>query len=169
MVFHGRQQALRELVAWLAAPKSDGRARIVTGRPGAGKSALLACLIVLSDPVMRKHARAAGALDGMPAGTIPPRGRSRPPCTRAKNARQHRCRDSEATGETAADADELIAKLRSRTKPMTIVVDALEEAREPPHIAFGLSRPLASPATVRLLVGARPEAAPVRRSGERPA
>lgn len=47
--FTGRTAALRDLVAWIARP--DGRARVVTGRPGSGKSAVLARLVMCADAV----------------------------------------------------------------------------------------------------------------------
>jgi hypothetical protein len=57
--FTGREQALRELAVWLSAKHSDGRARVVTGGPGCGKSAVLARVVTLADPTYRKEALAA--------------------------------------------------------------------------------------------------------------
>ena len=48
--FTGRDRVLRELTAWLGSPSSDRRARVITGEPGSGKSAVLARLIMLADP-----------------------------------------------------------------------------------------------------------------------
>ena len=68
--FTGRVTALRQLVEWLTTPQSDGKARVVTGSPGSGKSAVLARLVTLSDPEYRKKA----PLEGVPEETIPPEG-----------------------------------------------------------------------------------------------
>src|SRR5207302_6837750 len=53
-LFCGRDEAKREINRWLEAPP-DGRVKIVTGVPGSGKSALLAHLIVLADPAVRRR------------------------------------------------------------------------------------------------------------------
>src|SRR5690606_17833156 len=39
--FSGREAALREIISWLSRPEPDRRALVVTGQPGAGKSAVL--------------------------------------------------------------------------------------------------------------------------------
>src|SRR5262249_44079111 len=44
--FVGRDAALTELQQWLAMPEGDGRARLITGRPGSGKSAVLGRLMM---------------------------------------------------------------------------------------------------------------------------
>src|SRR5580704_14465214 len=44
--FEGRVTALAELSGWIASPLGDGRARVVTGKPGSGKSALLGRLFM---------------------------------------------------------------------------------------------------------------------------
>lgn len=50
--FTGRTRALGELSAYLSTsgPDHDRKARVVTGDPGSGKSALLGRLLALSDP-----------------------------------------------------------------------------------------------------------------------
>jgi hypothetical protein len=52
--FTGRVRVLSELAGWLGQPDSgDGRARVVTGGPGSGKSAVLGRLVCLADLRMR--------------------------------------------------------------------------------------------------------------------
>ncbi|HET6212495.1 MAG TPA: caspase family protein, partial [Micromonosporaceae bacterium] len=69
-LFTGRHAALRELSNWLRDIERDGTARVITGDPGSGKSALLARLTVLARP---EHLRKVPRLDQLPAETIPPR------------------------------------------------------------------------------------------------
>ena len=47
--FRGRTRALRELSEWLNDAEDD-RTRVITGRPGSGKSAIIAKIVTLSDP-----------------------------------------------------------------------------------------------------------------------
>jgi hypothetical protein len=44
--FRGRETALREIITWLDRPASDHRVLLVTGSPGAGKSAVLSRIVV---------------------------------------------------------------------------------------------------------------------------
>jgi len=53
--FTGRRRVLGELSAWLSNTE-DIRSRIITGRPGSGKSAILAEIVTLSDPEYRRKA-----------------------------------------------------------------------------------------------------------------
>ena len=57
--FAGRRRALDELLAWLHAPASNGRAKVVTGAPGSGKSAVLGLLSVAADPLALPDVRNA--------------------------------------------------------------------------------------------------------------
>jgi hypothetical protein len=71
--FSGRAQALRELVAWLVSEKPLDTLRVVTGAPGAGKSAILARVVTLSQQEYRKTLKPAG-LDALRQDTLPPEG-----------------------------------------------------------------------------------------------
>jgi hypothetical protein len=51
--FSGREQQLRELSAWLDDETAGPRVRVVTGKPGAGKSALLGVLVCAAHPMLR--------------------------------------------------------------------------------------------------------------------
>ncbi len=151
--FTGRTQALQELVAWLGGGRADGRVRAVTGGPGSGKSAVLARVVTLADPVYRQRVP-----DLEPAHrTVPPVG-----CVQVAVHARHKTVDdvvraiARAT-ELEADApDALIDALLARAELRTIVVDALDEAVEPTAIAGKLLRPLAADARVRVLAGTRP-------------
>jgi hypothetical protein len=71
--FAGRTQVLRQLVGWLSDPDLDHRARVVTGDPGSGKSAVLARLVTLADPAVRQRVPQS-VLTAAPPGTLPPIG-----------------------------------------------------------------------------------------------
>ena len=155
--FTGRTRVLQALVKWLTTPPgSDLKARLVTGRPGSGKSAVLGRLITLSDPNYRAEALRASAA----SGAIPPQG-----CIDiCVNARDMTVGEvvtmiAEAAGIEATSPDDLFLGLQDRHRPLVVVVDAVDEAAEPTELASKLLEPLAAAASsweTRLLVGARP-------------
>jgi WD40 repeat protein len=155
--FTGRTRVLKELVGWLSAPPGTmSRIRVVTGRPGSGKSAVLGRLVTLSDPVHR----AKVPLGDASAGTVPPEG-----CidvsvhAHGKTIEQILAVLAEATGIHADSPEELLLALANRVARLAVVVDALDEAVKPDEVARLLLRPLARSeggAGVRLLVGTRP-------------
>src|SRR5690606_5478010 len=51
--FRGRRAALATLIGWLSRPVADGRVLVVTGSPGAGKSAVLGRVVTTADPELR--------------------------------------------------------------------------------------------------------------------
>ena len=67
--FVGREAALRDLVSWLK-NADDLSARVVTGGPGSGKSAVIGRLVVLSDPDWRRTV----PMEDLAADAIPPEG-----------------------------------------------------------------------------------------------
>jgi hypothetical protein len=161
--FTGRVAALSELITWLTTPASavEVRARVVTGKAGSGKSAVLSRLATLSLPDYRRRV----PLDGVPKETIPPEGL----VTAAVLARQKTL--AECVGAIAVavgiDTDKpevLINTLAERDeaegRASVILLDALDEAVDPFAIARNLLRPLAQVRTVRLLVAVRREAFP---------
>ncbi|GAA3037470.1 caspase family protein [Streptomyces glomeratus] len=158
--FTGRHQALATLAGWLREPQHDGRARVVTGSPGSGKSALLGRLLTLSDPD-------ATARSATPEYMVPPAG-----CvTTAVHARGTNLESLTSRLAAAVDIDadtphQLLAELADRTTPHTVLIDALDEAgtgvsgTEPLRIARELLRPLTTLPRLRLIVGTRREALP---------
>jgi hypothetical protein len=154
--FTGRSQALRDLTAWLVGGRVDGRVRVVTGGPGSGKSAVLARLVTVSDPLYREQVPRLDPDDPAvpPAGSI-----DVAVWARNKTIEDVVAAIAQATELDADSPDALINKLLERDRPCTIVVDALDEAVEPAGIAGKLLRPLAADAAdagVRILVGSRP-------------
>ncbi|MFI6049017.1 caspase family protein [Streptomyces violascens] len=151
--FTGRAAALTALSRWLSQPSHDRRARIVTGGPGSGKSALLGRLLHLADiPVT----------DGTPPETVPPTG-----CVTTHLHLRRRTLDDvvaelgRAAGCVATTPDDLLGFLRDRSAQFTVLLDALDEAgivgdqAEATLIARALLRPMSTMAQVRLIVGTR--------------
>lgn len=139
--FTGRTAVLDELTDWLASPRHDGRARVVTGDPGSGKSAVLGRLLArVADQhhVVQLHARHTG-LESL-VGVL-----------------------AEVVRKPGAPLDGLLRALSEREdhNPVTVVVDALDEAgaagdtREGRLVARRLLRPLSVLPAVRLIVGTR--------------
>jgi hypothetical protein len=173
--FCGRRAILCELSAWLDDPGTGPGLRIVTGKPGAGKSALLGILVCSAHPQLRRHTRALwhGLQDMAPGQddrlVVVHARRLGLPQMVASLVRQleeitrphgvdaaHR-----VTGEeTSATAAHLVGLMPHDGPPVTIVIDALDEAERPGDIAATLILPLAQLAQqpgsrLRLLLGTR--------------
>jgi WD40 repeat protein len=156
--FTGREQALREIVAWLTMPTNDHMARVVTGGPGAGKSAILGRLVLLADPKQRARLEACGAIVGVAADTLPEPGVIDIAVhARGKTLIQLSDEIGKVLSLESASPNELIRVLRSRDERFTIVLDALDESLDPGKVARELLRPLAMLPAVKLLVGSRPD------------
>ena len=153
LYFTGRSRVLAELTAW-SVNTGDMRARVVTGPPGSGKSAVLGRLISLAD------ARARGEKSGPEVnggqGSI---------ISAAVLARGSTVDEVAAAVARSLHLDEstpggLLSALRESwdPRPATIVVDAVDEAADPLRLIIELLEPLAAAAArtkVRLLVGTR--------------
>ncbi|MFN8647680.1 MAG: ATP-binding protein [Gemmatimonadales bacterium] len=159
-LFTGRSRAVRRLLAWLEAP-AGGAGLIVTGPPGAGKSALLARVVTLADPVVREEARRAGALEGVPDQELPRLGL----VTVAVHARRKTAADVALELAVALGADlasgetdpEVLARAAAvgRAEPATVVIDALDEAQQPEQLAALLRSLVERAPRLRLVVGLR--------------
>ncbi|WP_410575736.1 NACHT domain-containing protein [Amycolatopsis sp. cmx-4-61] len=153
--FTARTTALRELATWLRGDRHDRKARVVTGRPGSGKSALLGRLLMLADP--DEPARAQADPD-----TLPPAGLEIVPLYARRATRESLTQDLASTlGTPEADLGELLQIVAERPRPLVVVVDALDEAGtggdpyEGMRIGRELLRPMTSMPTVRLIIGTR--------------
>ncbi|ALO13233.1 Putative WD repeat-containing protein [Streptomyces venezuelae] len=153
--FRGRRAALASIAAWLAADTHDRRAKVVTGDPGSGKSAVLGRVLRLSDPEERSTTVAAD--DTLPPGN---------PEVLALHARRRTCEELTARMAAAlalptASLDELLQGVSERQRPLTVVIDALDEAgpagdaTEAKRVARELCLPLSTLPAVRLLIGTR--------------
>ncbi len=166
--FTGRVAALSKLVAWLTASAATApRARVLTGRAGSGKSAVLSRLVTLSLPDYRWRV----PLDGVPKETIPPENL----VDVAVLASRKSLADCVAGIARAAgvEADrpgalfEALAEWGGRRadgRVRVVLFDALDESIEPLEVARELLRPLARIPSVRLLAavggGAVPKTQP---------
>lgn len=135
--FVGRQAALQVLTDWLQAKGGDRRARVVTGKPGSGKSAILGRLVTglngaarLPNTLASIHAHGLGV-----AGVV------------ASLAAQ--------LGFEESSPERLLPHLDKAGPTIRIIVDALDEASEPRKIEDQLLIPLGRIERVRLLVGTR--------------
>jgi WD40 repeat protein len=148
--FTGRQRAMKELSDWLATGPADGRVRVVTGGPGSGKSAVLARLAVLADPLVRpmitKH-------PDEPA----------PPIDVAVHARGKTTADilsaiTSAVGMPPSSVETWLDDLAQLGRPVTVLVDAVDEAIEPLETGTLLRRTasVGAEGPVKVLVGTRP-------------
>jgi len=154
--FSGRTAVLRSIVAWLDNPEADHRARVITGAPGSGKSAVLARLVVLSHPEHRQSIPTTG----VHASTVPRQGSIHV----AIHARNRDLPDIVAMLATElgwphlSTADQLLDAIGADPKPRVIAMDGIDEANDPVQLFKRLIRPLLQRSArldVRLLLAAR--------------
>ncbi|KPG97072.1 AAA family ATPase [Pseudomonas sp. RIT-PI-r] len=156
--FTGRHRALRQIGEWLAQVDTHGRALVVTGGPGTGKSALLGRIVSQSEPRFRDQVIAVDgssldAADVIPEGIV----------DIAIHARHKLL--SEVLSEIAdkldlsdRDLPSVLESLEKCGRKTVIVIDALDEAADSQTILQQLLLPLAAFKHVFLLVGTRPDA-----------
>ena len=162
--FTGRATVTRRIVEWLAigAPRTakDGLF-VLCGDGGTGKSAVVGRLVTLSDPVLRERARSLGWNESadQAIGSLPPPGWFDAALhLRRRTTEQAAVALSELLGRPVVDRASLLQNARrwgdERQHPLTIVLDALDEADEPSGIAADLVLPLLE-AGWRILVATR--------------
>ena len=153
--FTARTAALRELATWLGSDTHDRHARVITGRPGSGKSSLLGRLLLLADPDHPARHRTA-------PGLLPPAGMDIVPLHARRASCESLTRDlGAALGLADATIDDVLRALAERITPVTVIVDALDEAGtagdsvEGTRIGRDLLRHLTSLPKIRLIIGTR--------------
>ena len=145
--FRGRETALREITAWLDRTEPDRRVLVVTGSPGAGKSAVLGRIVLTASADPAEHSAGEGSAGEGPGAT---------PGSVACAVH--------AKGKTALDVAREIARVASAPIPnqpedlpgalrkvlagrrFNLIVDALDEATDPAQarlIATRVIRPIA--------------------------
>lgn len=148
--FTGRRHALGELVGWL---RSDGppAMRVVTGSPGAGKSAVLARLVTSSDRRYRQQMREAGEDESTlaPVGCVDVVFSAR---DRTVNDLVKRVADVRQL-DGVVDVPGLVSTLVARRERLVLVVDGLDEASDP--LALGSALGQLAEVGCRVLVGCR--------------
>jgi hypothetical protein len=157
--FTGRATPSRDVVAWLVGHAQG--ALVVTGAPGAGKSAFLGRLAVLADPDSQPACRHLGLLDGEAA--------ARPPVgvfdavVHLKNsgvddvARAIAAQIGIDLAGSQAPARDLVLALAEQQRRVTVLADALDEAEhgEEGLIARDVLRAIAGLDGCRIVVGTR--------------
>ncbi|MFF3018224.1 caspase family protein, partial [Streptomyces sp. NPDC057939] len=158
--FSGRETALRHLANWLdSQPGPDAQCcRVVTAGPGSGKTAVLGLIAALSHPERRRTVP-LDSLDISPNLITPgvldvavyAQGLSD---TDVLDAIRAAARIHTPT----ATVGELLTALDDRPKPLTVLIDALDEATTPLTLCTSILRPLIehSRGRIRLLMGTRP-------------
>ena len=154
--FTGRERVLRDVVAWLNSGQIEDAVRVITGSPGTGKSAVLARLVALSDSDFRKRAEALGLLGGTLEDTLPETGIIKVAVyARNKTLEQIVQNIADQLGCGATDIETLLKTLEQREDRLVIVLDALDESREPGIVVNSLLSRLVASTRVRLLIGSR--------------
>jgi WD40 repeat protein len=149
--FSGRKAVISELNAFLAGT-TDSKMRIVTGRPGSGKSAILSRLVAASREGFEKG---SGAGYGPIDIAVHAKGKSvQDVISRIASVLQ-----------VEAKTDAILTSLRQSSKPLRIIVDALDESSQSQALARNLLRPLDAIDSVRLLVGTRADQIPALGGG----
>lgn len=165
--FSGRTKPMRRLVDFLR----DGEGvLIVTGAAGSGKSALLARLVTLTAPAFVEEESYAALITRIP-GELRPEPGSVDAAVLARNKSSRAVVDDLLTalgGTPAAKGAPLQALFKRTTeraaelsRPVTVIIDALDEAEDPLACVNDVVLPLArltapvGETTVRLLLGIR--------------
>ncbi|WP_217572331.1 AAA family ATPase [Streptomyces sp. GbtcB7] len=168
--FTGRTSHARRMTDFL-----EGRSGtlVVTGEAGSGKSALLARAVTLSDPTFRSDERYRPFIKAIPPDLLVPEGVV-DAAVLARNtdvdglaaALYTAIADKPPTGARGISPldqllDHVLATVRQEGRPLTIVIDGIDEARNPRWIVTNLIRQLADQWTddgqpaVRMLLGIR--------------
>jgi hypothetical protein len=150
--FTGRERVLRELSEWFHDP-ADARTRVLTGGPGCGKSAILSKIVTLSEP---EYTRVVRLRDKRWARAFPPKTLNLAIHAKGKTLEEI-TRSFAAHLGAEPECSQVLNALRASNAPFRVVLDALDEAREPTRIARDLLGPMNSIGSVKLLVGTRPE------------
>ncbi|UJV43950.1 AAA family ATPase [Streptomyces sp. AMCC400023] len=161
--FTGRERLMARLIEFTRGRRGT---LVVSGRFGSGKSAVLARLVTCSDPLFR--AQHGEALAGM--RFVPPQGAvdiavlatGKTPeqiAGQIAGALEAAVPDPLPPATTRLDAltDAVAGVLEQRRRPLTLVVDALDEAVDPTGVVLSVLRRLnpAGAPRMRLLVGVR--------------
>ncbi|MFF1611987.1 caspase family protein, partial [Amycolatopsis sp. NPDC058278] len=154
--FAGRHAALLEITTWLQHPDPARPLQVVTGNPGSGKTAVLGLIATLTHPQRRAtvplHSLA------LPAAAVPEIGAVDVAIyAQSLTTDQVQAGISASMHSRADTPGRLLDDLSGRDTPLTVLIDALDEASDPDHLVRTLLRPLAEHAAgrLRMLLGTR--------------
>ncbi|CCK24452.1 hypothetical protein BN159_0073 [Streptomyces davaonensis JCM 4913] len=168
--FTGRTRQVRRLTEFL---ENGSGTLVVTGETGSGKSALLARVVTLSAPTFRSDERYRSVVEAVPPDLLVPEGvvdaavlaRNTDVDELAAALYTALTDEPPAAGRAITPLDQLLdhvlAAVRHMGRPLTIVIDGIDEARNPRSIVTNLIRRLADLWTdtgqlaVRMLLGVR--------------
>ena len=159
--FQGRGAALAEIAGWLDRDRPDPRALVVTGSPGAGKSAVLGRIVTTADPGIRAGLppddRAVWATEGSVACAVHAKGKTALEVAK-EIARAFSAELPPLTGEldNLAPAVSKAAGEQGRGR-LNLIIDALDEASRPADtrsIVTQIVRPMLR-AGAQVVVGSR--------------
>jgi WD40 repeat protein len=158
--FTGRRRALSEIEKWMAdSSPNNVAALLVTGGPGAGKSAVLGHIIAGSNQSEGASGERAGARSSQRTGPAAS-SVSGHVHARGRTVAEVAAVVAHGVGVVAHEAADLLAALSNCERhDAVIVVDAVDEALTPDRLVRELLAPLArggARSGVRLLVGTRP-------------
>ncbi|MEV0374211.1 AAA family ATPase [Streptomyces sp. NPDC050636] len=168
--FTGRISHVRHMIEFL---EGGSGTLVVTGEAGSGKSALLARVVTLSDATFRSDEAYRPFIEAIPPDLLVPEG-AVDAAVLARNTDADELTaalytalagksPSRTRGISFRDQllDHVLATVRREARPLTIVVDGIDEARNPARLLTDLIRPLADQWTddgqpaVRMLLGIR--------------
>ncbi|MFF1505840.1 AAA family ATPase [Streptomyces sp. NPDC058326] len=160
--FRGRETLNRRVAAFLG-PTRDRGVLLVTGAVGSGKSAVVARAVVLSDASFRQDPLYKEAFELAAVDTVPPEGsvtaavlaHRRTAAQVAADILRALGTEPEPTTRPADDASvrwsqQLVEVVRTSGKPVTIVIDGLDESVECARVLHDVLQPLAAFCSPRL-------------------
>ena len=167
--FAGRGTALADITTWLSTPHhTDGEqadvpvaVRAVTAGPGSGKTAVLGIIAALAHPEVR-HTVPWHSLGLAPATAHAARAVDVAVYAQTLTDDRVLAALAAAARSTATTPGELLAALADRERPLTALIDGLDEAATPKTLCTNVLAPLInhSQGRIRLLLGTRPHLLP---------
>lgn len=150
--FSGRKAVMDDLIGWLR--ETEVSSRVLTGWPGSGKSALLARVVMLSDPVTKARLtrESSSAADGMIENSIDVAIVGERKGVAQISAELARWLGVDGVSPEAV-VDELTRRAAAGERVPVIVFDQLDEADRALGIVRELLKPLIENKAARLLIG----------------